>query len=264
MKTSPLLAPALASLLALVLAACGGAAPSAAPPSVEPAAESAGGEAPAEPMVLRTTTPIPVPQPAIPREDLHEALQGIWTATEEAVSQRPPEPPAATNEALLETWAAESFAPWVNARRTRIQEMEPAVAILGDDPVALSVAAALFGYAYEDTAAGIRGAPVPEAIAADAELLEIYVATLDEALRPFAQRALESYAYCAITLARLAQTPVSPGPSAGPANDVSEMQGTPWISWAAYCLDRGRDVADVFELGAQRDAESDAAADGPS
>jgi hypothetical protein len=102
-----------------------------------------------------------------------------------------------------------------------------------------SVHAALFGYMYEDTAAGIRGAPVPEDIAGDPELLEIYVQTLDEALHPFAQRALESYAYCATTLAGLGETP--------------------WISWASYCLDRGRDVGEVFELGA---AAEEGGADG--
>ncbi|RLB55896.1 MAG: hypothetical protein DRJ42_04850 [Deltaproteobacteria bacterium] len=249
--------------LPLILMACGGATPAAAPTPVEPAATSAGGEAPAEPLVLRTTTPIPVPQPAIAREDLVEPLQGIWTETEEIVAQRPPEPPTATDQASIENWAAESFAPWVDARRGQIQQMEPALATLQQDPLSLAVSAALFGYAYEDTAAGIRGAPVPATIATDAELLEIYVATLDEALHPFAQRALESYAYCATTIARLAQEPNSPGPSAGPEGDEQNAQNTvggPWISWAAYCLDRGRDVADVFELG----ADSETAAEEPA
>jgi hypothetical protein len=88
---------------------------------------------------------------------------------------------------------------------------------------------------YEDTAAGIRGAPIPEDIATDEELLDIYVRTLDEALRPFAQRALESYVYCATTVASLGESldPWIPN----------------WSPWAAYCLERGRDVADVFELG---------------
>jgi len=249
-----------------MLMACGGATPAAAPTPVEPAAESAGGEAPAEPLLLRTTTPIPVPQPAIAREDLIAPLQGIWTETEEIVAQRPPEPPTATDEASIEAWATESFAPWVDARRGQIQEMEPVLATIEQDPLSLAVSAALFGYAYEDTAAGIRGAPVPASIATDPELLEIYVATLDEALHPFAQRALESYVFCATTIAGLAQEPLHPGPSAGPATREEvrpETVGGPWISWAAYCLDRGRDVADVFELGPEI-PEGDAGAAPPA
>lgn len=262
MKKLRLFAPA----LPLLLIACGGAAPEASPEPVEPAAGTTGGEAPAEPMVLRTTIPIPVPQPAVPREQLADGVQAIWTASEETVSQRPPEPPAATDQASIEAWAAESFAPWVDARRASIEAMEGPLEPLGQDPIALSVAAALFGYAYEDTAAGIRGAPVPEGIATDAELLEVYVATLDEALHPFAQRALESYAYCATTIARLAQTPDGPGASSGTQDDeanAANTVGAPWISWAAYCLDRGRDVADVFELGVPREVPADADASAP-
>ena len=44
----------------------------------------------------------------------------------------------------------------------------------------------------------------------------------------------ESYAYCATILAQLGDSP--------------------WIEWARYCLERGRDVGTVFELGGQGDA----------
>jgi hypothetical protein len=213
--------------------ACGGSAPEPAEP-VETAPETSGAESP-EPVVLRTTTPVPVPQPAVAREELAQPLQDLWSQTEEIVAVRPPEPPTEGTTEALSAWASDPFMPWVDTRRTSIQEVEPFVEAIGDDPVERSVAAALFGYLYEDTAAGIRGAPVPEEIAGDPELLEIYVQTLDEALHPFAQRALESYAYCATTLAGLGETP--------------------WISWASYCLERGRDVGEVFELGASAEEE---------
>jgi len=223
------LTPVLLSVSALVIAVgCGSSSPEPADP-VDPAASTTGGETP-EPMVLRTTTPVPVPQPAVAREELPQPLQDLWTRTEEIVAEGPPEPPAEGTTEALQAWATDPFLPWVDHRRTGIEAAEPFVDAIGDDPIMRSVAAALFGYMYEDTAAGIRGAPVPEEIATDEELLGVYVETLDEALHPFAERALQSYAYCATTLANLGESP--------------------WVPWAAYCLERGQDVGTVFELGA--------------
>jgi hypothetical protein len=212
---------------AALLTGCGGA-PEPEPEPVEPAPTTTGGET-TEPLVLRTTTPVPVPQPAVAREELPEPLQNLWTRTEEVVADGPPEPPLEGTSEALAAWAEDPFIPWVESRRDAIQGAEPFVEALGEDAVARSVAAALFGYMYEDTAAGIRGAPVPEDIANDQELLGVYVETLDTSLQPFAQRALESYAYCATILAQLGDSP--------------------WVEWARYCIERGRDVATVFELG---------------
>jgi len=222
-------------LVVLLASACGSSAPETAEP-VEPAPETAGGET-AEPVVLRTTTPVPVPQPAVAREELADALQQLWTRAEEIVAEGPPEPPTEGTTEALAAWADDPFLPWVNGRREAIEGAEPFVEAIGEDPVQRSVAAALFGYMYEDTAAGIRGAPVPAEIASDPELLDVYVQTLDEQLHPFAQRALESYAYCATTLANLGETP--------------------WVGWASYCLERGRDVGTVFELGAAAEEETE-------
>jgi hypothetical protein len=225
----------LVSVPLLLAMACGGSA-SRAPEEPESAPVASGGESePAAPIVLRTTTPVPVPQPAVPRESLSEPLQQLWTRTEEIVADRPPEPPAEASEEAITAWAADPFAPWVERRRRAIEETEPLVAAIGEDPIERPLSAAFFGYMYEDTAAGIRGAPVPEALAHDAELLDVYVQTLDGALRPFAQRALESYAYCATVLAR---------------------QGgeSPWVEWTRYCLERGHEVGEVFGLGGDTEA----------
>jgi hypothetical protein len=172
---------------------------------------------------------VPVPQPAIARERLSEPLQLLWDRAERAVEVRPPEPPPEGTRQSIEAWAAGPFVEWMRARRAAIAEAEDDVGFLPDaQPYERAVAAALFGYMYEDTAAGIRGAPVPEDIASDPELLTLYVQTLDEALLPYAQSGAEAYAACATTLAAL-------GDQA-------------WAEWGAYCVDRGREVIEVFEL----------------
>jgi hypothetical protein len=214
------------STFALTVAACGGAPETASPAPVEPT--SGGESAPRMVQVLRTTTPVPVPRPATTREELAPAVQQIWTRTEEIVAIRPPEPPTEASEASIRAWAEDPFAPWVSARQHAVQDAEPLVDTIGEDALARAVAAALFGYMYEDTAAGIRGAPVPAELAEDAELLDLYVAALNDSLRPFAQRAVESYAYCATT--------------------IVQQNEEAWAEWARYCAERGRDVATVYEL----------------
>jgi hypothetical protein len=212
------------------LVACGGGAE---PVTEAPPAATTGGEVteapPEEPVVMRTTTPVPVPQPAVARDDLGEPLQLLWDRTERAVAVRPPEPPSEGTLEAVEAWAAGPFVEWMAARRAAIAEAEDDVAFLVEaQPYERAVAAALFGYMYEDTAAGVRGAPVPVDVAADPELLEVYVQTLDEALMPYAQSSAEAYASCATTLAALRD----------PA----------WNEWGAYCVDRGREVIEVFGL----------------
>ena len=220
------------SFLALCfLCACGGSPEPAAEPSPAPTTggESTDATAPEEPIVMRTTTPVPVPQPAVARDDLREPLKLLWDRTERAVAVRPPEPPTEGSIEAVQAWAEGPFVEWMAARRAAIAEAEDDVAFLAEaEPYERAVAAALFGYMYEDTAAGVRGAPVPADIAADPELLEVYVQTLDEALMPFAQSSAEAYATCATTLA--------------------ELRDPAWNEWGAYCVDRGREVIEVFGL----------------
>ena len=214
--------------LFLLPAGCGGGS-GAAEPEAAPVERTTGGEEePRMVQVLRTTTPVPVPQPAIPREELVEPLQQLWTRTEEIVAIRPPEPPTEATAEAIRAWAEDPFAPWVAERQRAVQEAEAFVEAIGEEPVPKAVSAALFGYLYEDTAAGIRGAPVPVEIAEDEELLGLYVAALNDALQPFAQRSVESYAFCATTLV--------------------QQNEEPWADWAHYCLEHGREVASVYDL----------------
>lgn len=229
--------PCSAAVLAVALCvACGGspAAETTEPPAPVP---TTGGELPPpdepdEPPIVRTTTPVPVPLPPTPREQLSEPLQLLWDRTERAIEVRPPEPPSEGTFEAVEAWAAGPFVEWLQARRAAVAEAEDDVAFLGEAaPPERAVAATLFGYMYEDTAAGMRGSPVPEAVAADPDLLAAYVEALDEALLPYAQSAAEAYATCATTLDR---------------------HGDPgWVEWFQYCADRGRELIEVYELAAE-------------
>lgn len=209
---------------------------------VAPAAETtAGGEAAAEPPeaeaeearepVLVGTTPVPVPQPATPREDLSREVQKLWTAVEDAVALRPPEPPDDSEMEAIEAWAAGPFVQWVQQRREHMAEANRQMSALGDhEPQERGMAAGLLGYMYEDMASAFRGAPIPETIAADPELLEVYVQALHEALRPYARFSAQAFLVCAQTLVRLGED-------------------SPWFPWAGYCDDRGAEIMDVFEVG---------------
>ncbi|MBZ0118946.1 MAG: hypothetical protein K8H88_18255 [Sandaracinaceae bacterium] len=227
----------IASLLVLQTA-CGGA-PAAAPETSE---TTSGGEEPPAPLV-RTTTPVPVPQPAVAREAMSEALQALWTHIEETIELRPPDGPTAGTQDAVREWAQGPFATWLTARRERLQQATQMSEAIPEDPAyERAVAGGLFGYAIEEMAADVRGAPIPDDIANDAELLQIYTESLDEALRPLATESVQAYAFCASRLRAL--------------GDESE-----WLPWRAYCVQRGREMVDVYRLYEQAEPPSEQAAE---
>lgn len=211
---------------ALLSVACGGAQAT----DTSTGATSSGGEEPVDDHPMRTTIPVPVPQTAVAREELSEPLQRFWTSIEETVAIRPPDGPVEATSEAVQAWADGPFAEWIARRR---EAMSEAVAIseeIGDaPPYERGIAAALLGYALEDFVFDVRGSPVPADIAEDAELLAIYVSSLQEALRPIAQEAVGSYAYCQQRFL--------------PLGDDSE-----WLPWRAYCVQRGREMIEVFQL----------------
>jgi hypothetical protein len=224
------------ALLLLVALGCGGA-PASPGGEGEASTVSAGGEASVEPeaegprttVVMRTTIPIALPQPATPREQLPAALQRLWARVERTISARPPEPPADATLDGVTAWAEGPFKTWSELRLHAIEECKADNEQLEDaGPAERSIAAALFGYLHEDTAARIRGAPVPVELAEDAELLATYVDTLEALTRPIAEQAAGSYSYCAVTL-----------------NEVGDRA---WNEWMQYCAARAVDIAQVFEL----------------
>ena len=230
MRCAIVIAGALVALFALV--GCGGSEPETVEPEPEPVGDGTTGGETAETVVMppmRTTTPIPVPQPAVPRERLSAPLQTLWDRVEEAVNVRPPDPPAESTREAIEAWAQGPFTDWVGRRAEAVRAVEAAQAPLASSAGAeRGVAAALFGYVYEETAAGARGAPVPADLASDPELIRIYQQSLVDSLRPYAQASAESYAACVQVFAALQQAP--------------------WAEWGQYCLDRGRDVIEVYGL----------------
>ncbi len=174
-------------------------------------------------------SPIPVPQPVYPREELSSGLQELWSRVEEAVAVRPPEPPSDASQETIEEWAEGSFREWLLRRVEATDRALAATHALRTHPLfERGIGTALFGYMYEDMAGSIRGAPVPENIARDKELLEIYTGALTEHLTPFAELSARAYYGCLALFLKL--------------NDPQ------WGEWAHYCDQRGAEVVDTFDL----------------
>ncbi len=218
--------------------------------TAEPVATT-GGETetlPPEEHPMRTTTPVPVPQPAVAREELSEPLQQTWTGIEEVVAIRPPEGPMDATTEAIEEWAAGPLTEWITTRREATRAVGEVASGVPEEPVwERAVGAALFGYALEEFAADIRSSPVPTEIAEDAELLGIYIDTLNQALRPTVIESVTNYAVCQQRLASL--------------GDESE-----WLPWRAYCVQRGQEIIETYQLQAHEtedEGEAEAEAEDP-
>ena len=174
-------------------------------------------------------SPIPVPQPVYPRAELSNDLQELWSRVEEAVAVRPPQPPDGGSAEVIESWAEGAFRDWLLQRQAATDRALAATHALRTHPLfERGVGTALFGYMYEDMASSIRGAPVPENIAQDKELLEIYTGALTEHLTPFAELSAKAYYACMALFIKL--------------------DDPQWGEWAYYCDQRGSEVVDTFNL----------------
>lgn len=157
-------------------------------------------------------TPTPASLPAGPRyvevdgrvahpldeEQLGDDVRALVTAFEE-VMRAPLDPPADTSLASMQRWAESVFGPYLVAQRERAVGLEElagdVVAANGPDDARL--AALLVGAAWEHVFETIEASPVPDSIAADDELLQIYRDTLRGAALPAAHRAADAYRRCA-------------------------------------------------------------------
>jgi len=174
-------------------------------------------------------SPIPVPQPVYPRAELSNDLQELWSRVEEAVAVRPPQPPDGATAEVIESWAEGAFRDWLLQRQAATDRALAATHALRTHPLfERGIGTALFGYMYEDMAGSIRGAPVPENIAQDKELLEIYTGALTEHLTPFAELSAKAYYACMALFIKL--------------------DDPQWGEWAYYCDQRGSEVVDTFKL----------------
>lgn len=218
----------LAPLLALALAACGGGASTT--PSAPTGGTSGGEAATAETAhPIRTTTPIPFPQPAIAREQMSPELQRVWELVEVAVAIRPPEPPSDASTEGVTRWAEGPFAEWLGQRAQAAGAIQDAIIPLEEAPPhERGVAAGLLGYLYETTVADVRGAPIPESIASDPELLEVYDRSMNDALLPTARISVQAYRFCGAAF--------------------EEANSEQWGEWSGYCSARAADVGAVFDI----------------
>lgn len=219
---------------------------------------TSGGEEDARPpMVLRTTTPVPVPTPEVARESMSDPMQRLWTGVEEVVAIRPPDPPDTGTTDALNEWARGPFREWVSNRTQASRDVERIAEEVRRNGIPHEdiVGGALFGYMYEDMAAGARGAPVPNEVADDPELLQIYTDALTQSIQPIASRSFAAYLHCATTFARInGQAPENDTQPASDAESESESDETeplPWAEWGAYCYARAREVDEVYELHPQ-------------
>ncbi|MGB5812785.1 MAG: hypothetical protein WBG86_19785 [Polyangiales bacterium] len=174
-------------------------------------------------------SPLPVPQPVYPREQLSTDLQLLWGRVEDAVAVRPPEPPDGASEEDIEEWAEGPFHDWLVQRSEATNRALSATYGLRTHPLyERGIGTALFGYMYEDLASSIRGAPVPDDIARDPGLLAIYTEALTEHLTPFAELSAKAYYACLALFLKL--------------------EDAQWGEWALYCDERGAEVVDTFNL----------------
>ena len=178
---------------------------------------------------MPSTTLIPVPLAGAPRETLSAELQEIWRLAEEGSALvRPDYEGELTNEAMA-PWVQGEFMGWAQERGEVSQRAASLAGVLEPGSVEIGVAGGLVGYSYEEFVIAFRGVPVPNDIAEDPELLAVYLDGLTTASQPYARQAAAAYGACARTLAPL-------GPE------------SPWIEWAAYCLQRAEEVNEVYGL----------------
>lgn len=221
-------------LSSLILIGCGGSSAAGSDGTSGSANDTTSGGETEQPRTLYTTTPVPVPQPAVARDRLSQPVQSTWLEIEQAIAVRPPEPPAASDGEALNAWYRDAFGPWLTARldaRTRAEGH--AAELEGAAPFERGVAAGLVGYFQEQTMFEVRGAPIPDSIASDAELLAVYTRSLDESLAPMALRAVEAFRFCM-----------------GAFDELAEGLA-PWQEWRDWCQDRGEEIVRVYSHQAE-------------
>jgi hypothetical protein len=197
--------------------------------TVEPSTETTGSATLAETLELPSTTLIPVPNSGVPRHQLSAPLRDIWSRVEAASAMLPPEFAGERTMEAINAWVAEEFMAWARSRAAATASVAEVAGQLAAGTDEYGVAGALVGYTYEEFVIAFRGAPVPEDIAADSELLEVYIDALTAASEPMARKAAAAFGACARTLAPLGSE-------------------SPWVEWAQYCLVRAAEVNEVYRL----------------
>ncbi len=105
----------------------------------------------------------------------------------------------------VNAWSREDFAPWVQHKREAIIAAQTEYERIAELEVPRweIAAAARIGDMWRSFVDEFRDAPVPDEIANDDELFDIYVGALDEARQPFVQQAKDKFEFCLITSTRV-------------------------------------------------------------
>lgn len=179
----------------------------------------------------RATSPIPVPLPAIPRDQLSAELQALWDRTEESVAHDLVPPPESAEPEVYAEWQRTVLREWVAGRMQALGRVDEAAAPLQAGTVEYGVGGGLVGYAYEDFVAALRSSPLPRHIEEDRELFAVYWSALSEQTALIARRSTAGYGACARTFAELGAE-------------------SPWVEWGRYCLARSVEVTEVYGVSA--------------
>jgi len=217
--------PRAAALLVVLAFGCGAQPPPMAPPPLDdddgPRPSIAGIVLPALPLDVEV-------------DDVE--LEEGWRRTALALSMPTPRPPRGELWEV-EAWADEELTGWMHRRAEAVGAAQRALesARMGRAEVSV-VASAILGLAYSRFALDLRGIPVPDVFASDADRSRAFQAALHGATGPLWQRALDAFGSCASAAA------------AAPAHSLA--------SWREFCDDESRSAAAMLP-NAERDDEAD-------
>ena len=165
------------------------------------------------------------------------AIEEGWRRAELALSMPTPRPPRGELWEV-EAWADEELTGWMHRRAEAVGAAQRALetARMGRPDISV-VASAILGLAYSRFALDLRGIPVPEVFASDAERSRAFQAALHGATTPLWQRALDAFGSCASAAA------------AAPAHSLA--------SWREFCDDEGQSAAAMLPDAPRRDGQDD-------
>ncbi|MDW8360890.1 MAG: tetratricopeptide repeat protein [Myxococcales bacterium] len=105
----------------------------------------------------------------------------------------------------IQQWSQNEFAQWVQAKQNAINTAMAEYNRIAELQIPRweIAAAARIGEMFRSFVDEFRDAPVPEEIARDPELNDIYLGALDEASEPFLRQAIDKFEFCLITSTRV-------------------------------------------------------------
>jgi tetratricopeptide (TPR) repeat protein len=105
----------------------------------------------------------------------------------------------------FQKWMAEDFTKWMGAKAKALEEAQKSYEAISELKVPQwdIAAATRVGDMYLSFVDDFRDAPVPPVLEGDDELVDIYYQGLDEASKPWVQKAKDAYEFCLITATKV-------------------------------------------------------------